>query len=141
MNIDFRLPIGNLAQVGSITLQSNGKVDPQEGRLPREGISDIQDKRVESFIRSHSAVDLGKAWKGRLPDEETGEIVAGISGNFAQTKPSIASQFLLVDPQANLVTVQTQDVKGAFFNHWIQANYDPNNGKVNPQTITEWMTH
>lgn len=140
MHIEFRIPIGNEARVEDLTLKSNGKVDPAEGRVLRQGIRDIQDSRVESFVRSQSADDLGKAWKGRQPDEETGEVVASISGNFAKSEPHIASQILIVDPAAHQVTVQTQDVKGAFFNHWIQASYDPCSGQVNPRTITEWVS-
>lgn len=140
MHIDFRLPIGNEAKANGLTLKSNGKVDRAEGNVPRQGIKDIQDPRVESFIRSQSSEDLGKAWRGRQPDEETGEVVASISGNFAESEPSIASQFLIVDPAAHKVTVQTQDVKGPFFNHWIQASYDPSSGEVNPKTIMEWVS-
>lgn len=142
MNTDFRLPIGNQAQVGGITLKANGKVDKQEGHLPQQGVRDILDSRVESFIRNQDGPgDLGKAWRNYGTDEETGRISAVISGNFGETKPSVASQFVHIDPKSSEVTIQTQDAYGPHFNHWISANFDPASGKVNPRTISEWVSH
>lgn len=140
MHIDFKLPIHNQAYVGSITLKSNGQVDEQEGNPPRQGLRDITDERVESFVRNPSAAELGKPWKNYGTDEETGQISAVISGNFGKSEPSVASQFLHVDPKNHQVTIQTQDVNGPFFNHWIQAGYDGQSGKINPRTIVEWVS-
>lgn len=141
MSFDFRLPVGNEARIGKTTLRSNGRVDRQESLVPKTGITNIEDTRVEEFIRTLDAKELGKGWRAHAtPDEETGIYNAVISGNFGETKPTIASQFLHVDPKAHEVTVQTQGGGKEFFNHWIQASYDPSSSQVNPKTIVEWVS-
>jgi hypothetical protein len=141
MNLSFALPKGNKARVGNMTLNSNGKVDRREGNVPEQGIVDIMDKRVESFTRSIEAADLGDAWSNWGRNDATGEWAAVISGNFGKSEPSVASQFVNVHRKKHTVTIQTQDIKGPFFNHWIQARFNPQTGQVNPKTITEWVSH
>lgn len=133
-SIGFQLPVGNIAKVGNMTLRSNGKVDRQEGNVPKEGLRDILDNRVEKFIASCDAKDLGGDWRGY--DNRS----AVISGNFGKEEPSVASQFLFVDKRRHTVTIQTQDAYGPQFNHWIEAKYDKDN-HVNPRTINEWVSH
>lgn len=133
-SIEFKLPVGNRAQVGTMTLRSNGKVDREEGNIPPEGLRDILDNRVEQFISSSDSKELGSAWRDY--DKHS----AVISGNFGKEKPSVASQLLHVDKRRHTVTIQTQDAYGPQFNHWIEAKYDKNN-HVNPRTITEWVSH
>lgn len=137
--IGFRLPIGNKAQVGSMTLNSNGKVDRKEGTVPKTGIKNIADPRVEEFIKSRDASSLGEGWHGYSePEYGTGRIIAG-ANSIPMTDKQSSGQFLIIDPRHKSITLQTQGLQQEHFNHWISASSD-SAGKVNPKTIAEWVS-
>lgn len=134
------LPIGNKGKVGKTTINSNGRVDRKEGTVPKNGLSSIQDPRVESFISSRTLESLGENWAGDLePDYDTRRITAACNAWY-KTDDSSSSQFLILDRKGHKITLQTQDSRNeGFFNHWVQASFN-NQGEINPKTIVEWVT-
>ena len=138
--MEFRLPLGNRARVGNMTLRSNGKVDRAEGKVAPQGIKSMDDPRLEEFVRTRDASALGEGWKGYSePEYETGRIIAG--GNaIPMTDRSYSGQFLILDPRAHTVTLQTQGIEQEHFNHWISAKFDAHSRAVKPETIHEWVS-
>lgn len=137
----FTLPLGNRAIVGNMTLRSNGKVDRAEGKVGPQGIKSMEDPRLEEFVRTRDASVLGEGWKGySRPEYETGRIIAG--GNaIPMTDKSYSGQFLILDPRARTVTLQTQGIEQEHFNHWISAKYDVQSRAVKHDTIQEWVSN
>ena len=138
--MEFRLPLGNRAVVGNMTLRSNGKVDRAEGKVAPNGIKSMDDPRLEEFVRTRDASVLGEGWKGySQPEYETGRIIAG--GNaIPMTDKSFSGQFLIIDPRAHTVTLQTQGIEQEHFNHWISAKFDVRSRDVKHETIHEWVS-
>jgi hypothetical protein len=136
----FSLPLGNRAIVGNMTLRSNGKVDKKEGKPAPHGIKSIEDPRVEAFVRTRDDKVLGEGWRAYSQrDEDTGCIV--VNGNTIE-KPdrSFSGQFLILDPRAHTITLQTQGIQQEHFNHWISAKYDVKTRELKPDTIMEWVS-
>ncbi|MBS2038485.1 hypothetical protein JST97_26130 [bacterium] len=139
--MQFRLPIGNRAIVGDLTLRSNGKVDRAEGKVPPHGIKRMDDPRLEEFVRTRDTAALGQGWKGYgEPEYGTGRIIAGANA-IPMTDDSYSGQFLILDPRAHTLTLQTQGLQQECFNHWISAKYDVQSGAIKADTIHEWVSH
>ena len=138
--MEFRLPLGNSALVGDMKLRANGRVDRAEGKVPPHGIKTMDDPRLDEFVRTRDASVLGQGWKGYSePEYETGRIIAGANA-IPMTDKSYSGQFLIIDPRARTLTLQTQGIEQEHFNHWIQAKFDASSRTLKHETIQEWVS-
>jgi len=141
--MDFRLPLGNRAKVGKMTLRSNGRVDRAEGKPPAHGIKSMSDPRLEEFVKTRDFSVLGEGWKGYLDrvnwgESGTGRLVAGANA-MPRTDDSVSAQFLILDPRARTLTLQTQGLQQEHFNHWIQVRIDGRQG-IKADSVEEWVS-
>ena len=123
------VPQGNAGRVRqgerTISVKADGLASPAEtGR--QSDLVDIRDSRLRDFLKSGDAAgSLGEGWKTPQP------LDSALSPD--------CRQWVHVEPDSKTVTIQSE---GLHFkeSHWIQAQYEPSSGRVNPKTIVELYT-
>jgi hypothetical protein len=123
------VPQGNAgrARAGerTICVKADGLASPAEtGRS--SDLVDIRDSRLRDFLKSGDAeASLGKGWQTPQP------LDSALSPD--------CRQWVHVEPDSKTVTIQSEGLNFKE-SHWIQAQYDPRSGRVNPKTIVELYT-